>query len=424
VNNPQPAPLYRTAPAAPGDTGPGNGSAAARSAAARSAASARWEAIRAGRAQPAATPEERYLEFRFPAEHPSTLLRRLLNENAYVFAPGLYNAGGVKLAAHAGFQAAYLSGYSYAVEEHGVTDVGAFSRAELAEQAARMVRASHYWVREQYVSEGRLRDPLPLVVDMEDGHGGFGQVQMLVQQLLPTGVAAGHIEDQAERRCGHLPGKVLVSTEKQVERLLAARSEADQLGLDDFVLIARTDAATARYTPEGRPGGIDLAIERTLAYARAEIHNRRAIDLAWCEFKDQNWDDIVAWARAVRAEHPDLDLAINLSSSFDWTNPRFLPVFSMEQLAEEGFRYLFMTLADNHAGRNGSWEFFQDIRARGTAAFPDLQEREARSGTPSKSHNTLAGTATYFAGGTVFGSRSFSSGDVRSSDAELSNVAP
>jgi isocitrate lyase len=126
----------------------------------------------------------------------------------------------------------------------------------------------------------------------------------------------------------------------------------------------------------------------------------------------------------VRAEHPDLELAINLSSSFDWTNPRFLPVFSMEQLAEEGFRYLFMTLADNHAGRNGSWEFFRDIQARGTAAFPHLQQREAESGTPSRSHNTLAGTAAYFAGGTVFGSRSFSAGDVRSGDAALSEVAP
>jgi isocitrate/methylisocitrate lyase len=385
---------------------------------------ARWEAIRAGRQAPAETPEARFVEFRFPAEHPATLLRRLLREQAYVFAPGLYNAGGVKLAAHAGFRAAYLSGYSYAVEEHGVTDVGAFSRNELAEQAARMVRASAYWVREQYVTDGTLREPLPLVMDMEDGHGGFGQVQMLMQQIVPAGVAAGHLEDQAERRCGHLPGKVLVSVEKQVERLLAARSEADQLGCDDFVLIARTDAATARYTPEGRPGGIDLAIERTLAYARAEIHNRRAIDLAWCEFKDQDWEGIVHWARAVRAEHPDLELAINLSSSFDWTNPRFLPVFSMEQLAEEGFRYLFMTLADNHAGRNGSWEFFRDIQARGTAAFPHLQQREAESGTPSRSHNTLAGTAAYFAGGTVFGSRSFSAGDVRSGDAALSEVAP
>jgi isocitrate lyase len=384
----------------------------------------RWQEILAGRAAPAPTPEERFLEFRFPKEHPSTLLRRLLREHAFLFAPGLYNAGGMKLAAHAGFKAAYLSGFSYAVEEHGITDVGAFSRAELAEQARRMVRASDYWVREQYVEGGVIRDRLPLIVDMEDGHGGFGQVQALVGSLIPAGVAAGHLEDQAERRCGHLPGKVLVSAEKQIERLLAARSEADQLGVDDFVLIARTDAATARHTPEGRRGGIDLAIERTLAYARAEIHNRRAIDMAWCEFKDQDREAIVYWARAVRREHPGLDLAINLSSSFDWTQPRFQPVFTMEELAEEGFKYQFMTLADNHAGRNGSWEFFQDIHARGTRAFADLQRREERSGTPSKSHNRLAGTRAYFAGGTVFGSRSFASSDMRGSDAALSEVTP
>ncbi|MCH8882393.1 MAG: isocitrate lyase/phosphoenolpyruvate mutase family protein [SAR324 cluster bacterium] len=386
-------------------------------------AATRWTDIIAGRADPAATPEARFREFRFPAEHPSTLLRRLLTENSYLFAPGLYNAGGLKLAAYAGFRAAYLSGYSYALEEHGTTDVGAFSRVELAEQARRMVRAGDYWVRERYVDEGTIADRLPLIVDLEDGHGGFGQVQTLMGQILPAGVAAGHLEDQAERRCGHLPGKVLVSTEKQVERLLAARSEADQMGVDDFILIARTDAATARHTPEGTPGSIDLAVERTLAYARAEIHNRRAIDLAWCEFKDQEWEAIVYWARKVRRVHPDLDLAINLSSSFDWTNPRFQPVFSFEQLAEEGFKYQFMTLADNHAGRNGSWRFFQDIQRRGTEAFADLQLLEGESGTPSKSHNQLAGTQAYFVGGTVFGSGSFKSGDLRSSDAELSEVA-
>ena len=382
----------------------------------------RFAAIRAGQLSPATTPEERFLEFRFPSEHPSTLLRRLLDQEPYLFAPGLYNAGGMKLAAHAGFKVGYLSGFSYAVEEHGVTDVGAFSRNELAEQAGRMVRASHYWVREQYVNDGKIVDPLPLIMDLEDGHGGFGQVQMFMQQIVPLGVAGGHIEDQAERRCGHLPGKVLVPVDKQVERLLAARSEAEQLGAPDFILIARTDAATARYTPEGVRGSVDLAIERTLAYARAEIHQRRAIDLAWCEFPDQDFEAMTYWARSVRKVHPDLLLAINLSSSFDWTAPQFFPLFSMEQLAEEGIRYMFMTLADNHAGRLGSWQFFKDIQARGTAAFVDLQRREAEAQTPSKSHNQLAGTKTYFIGGTLFGSRSFAADDVRQTDAELAIV--
>jgi isocitrate lyase len=317
----------------------------------------RWEDILTGHTAPSDTPEERFQEFRFLQDHPSTVLRRLLDEEPYVFAPGLYNAGGMKLAAYAGFKAAYLSGFSYAVEEHGVTDVGIFSRSELNQQAGRMVRASHYWVREQYVSESKIANPLPLVMDMEDGHGGFGHVQMMMQQIVPLGVAAGHLEDQTEKRCGHLPGKVLVPTEKHIERLLAARSEADQLGVDDFVLIARTDAASARYTPEGVIGSIDLAVERTLAYARAEIHNRRAIDLAWCEFPDQDFEAIRYWATKVRREHPDLGLAINLSSSFDWTDPKHFPLYSMEQLADLGFKYMFMTLADNHAGRNGSWEF-------------------------------------------------------------------
>ena len=89
----------------------------------------RFEDIVARLVPPSETPEERFQEFRFPQEHPSTLLRRQLDEEPYIFAPGLYNAGGMKLAAYAGFKAGYLSGYSYAVEEHGVTDVGIFSRS-------------------------------------------------------------------------------------------------------------------------------------------------------------------------------------------------------------------------------------------------------------------------------------------------------
>jgi isocitrate lyase len=104
-------------------------------------------------------------------------------------------------------------------------------------------------------------------------------------------------------------------------RIKRRRALQTVLGNDDFVLIARTDAASARYTPEGVMGSVDLAVERTLAYARAEIHNRRAIDLAWCEFPDQDFAAISYWATKVRREHPDLGLAINLSSSFDWTDP-------------------------------------------------------------------------------------------------------
>ena len=220
-----------------------------------------FENVLAARVKPAVTPEARFQEFRFPTEQPSTLLRRLLEEEHYIFAPGLYNAGGVKLAAYAGFKAAYLSGYSYALEEHGITDVGAFSRSELAEQARRMVRASDLWVREQYVQHGQVRSRLPLIADLEDGHGGFGQVQTLTHLMVQAGVAAGHLEDQAERRCGHLPGKVLVTVDKQIERLLAARSEADQLGYDDFVLIARTDAIAVE--------GFEAAIERGRLYEKA-----------------------------------------------------------------------------------------------------------------------------------------------------------
>lgn len=362
--------------------------------------------------------QQRFEDFKFATIHPSKVLRNLLESEHYIFAPGLFSAGGMKMAAHVGFMAGYFSGFSYAVEEHGVTDVGAFSRVEMADQAKRMVRAAKYYTREKYIETGSCPVELPLIMDLEDGHGGFGQVQMFMQHVLPGGIAAGHLEDQAERRCGHLPGKILVSVQKQKERLLAARSEADQMGYDDFVLIARTDACTSRYPT---PGSVGLAIERTLEYSRMDLHNRQVIDMAWCEFPNQDFEVMKYWAKAIRKEHPKLPLAVNLSSSFDWTNSKYRH-FTFEALADLGFKYQFMTLADYHASRLGAWKFFRDIKILGTNAFSKLQNSEKIWETPSISHNVMAGTDTYFVGGTSFGSESFQSKDIKETDAELSET--
>lgn len=363
--------------------------------------------------------EQRFLNTRFSQNAGSEQLRHLLKLEDFVFAPGLYNPGGVKMSAYAGFKAAYLSGFSYAVEEHGTTDVGAFSRTDLVTQASRMVRAAEYWQKEQYIETGTMVDPIPLVMDMEDGHGGFGQVQFMTRELVKAGVAAGHLEDQTERRCGHLPGKVLVSKEKHIERLKAARATADEAGNPDFVLIARTDAAKAKYTPEGVEGSLDLAISRTIAYADAKLNGKRVIDLAWCEFPNQDISAMEYWANGVRKVHPDLNLAINLSSSFDWTNESF-EKFTMNDLAKLGYKYQFMTLADFHAGRNGSWKFFKNIQTYGTEAFGPMQVAEKESGTPSISHNKMGGTKMYFVGGTLFGNETFVSESIKAKDADIS----
>lgn len=329
-----------------------------------------FQNVASGRVLPGDSPEKRFLEFRLPSEHPGQRLRHLLENEHYVFAPGLYNSGGMKNAAQAGFEAAYLSGYSYGLEEHGSTGAGAFSPVDIAEQARRMVRAGDFWLRDQYVEHGRVAGRIPLVMDLEDGHGS--PVQSFLHQVLPIGVAAGHVDDRAEQSGGLEQGAKQVSTERQIERLLAARSEADQMGVEEFVLIARTDAARDMPGSEGKSGGMELAVERSLAYARAEINNRRAIDMAWCDFTGQPWEAIVYWARKVRAEHPDLPLAIDLSVFFDWNDPSFRPEVAMEQLADEGFKYQFMSLAGVHAGRNASWKFLTELRRRGTAAFADL----------------------------------------------------
>lgn len=89
---------------------------------------------------------------------------------------------------------------------------------------------------------------VPIIADGDAGFGGTTSVMKLIRMFVEAGAAGVHIEDQKPgvKKCGHLGGKVLVSTKEQVTRLQAARLQADIMGVD-LVLVARTDALSATY---------------------------------------------------------------------------------------------------------------------------------------------------------------------------------
>jgi len=140
-----------------------------------------------------------------------------------VIAPGAYDGLSARLVEAAGFDAVYMTGAG-ASAAHGFPDYGLLTLTEMADNAARLSR-----------SVG-----IPLISDADTGYGNELNVTRTVREFEARGVAAIHIEDQVSpKRCGHLAGKEIVSSDEFVSKIraaVAARHNAD------FVIIARTDA--------------------------------------------------------------------------------------------------------------------------------------------------------------------------------------
>lgn len=173
----------------------------------------------------------------------SKRLRELLSQGV-VMLPGAYNALSAKLIERTGFDALYLSGAVLANSVGGVPDVGLMTLTEARDHAGHVSRATS----------------LPILMDADTGFGeGPANVARTITELEHAGVSAVHIEDQEfPKRCGHLDGKRLISTNEMCEKIASA-SEARCS--KDFVLLARTDARSV--------DGYDAAVERAQAYLRA-----------------------------------------------------------------------------------------------------------------------------------------------------------
>ena len=156
---------------------------------------------------------------------------------------GVINAYAARLAQSAGFKALYLSGGGVAASSLGVPDLGISTLEDVLIDARRITDISD----------------LPLLVDVDTGFGGAFNIARTVRALIKTGAAALHIEDQVQaKRCGHRPGKALVSPAEMVDRLKAC---VDARSDPAFVIMARTDALAVE--------GLDAALDRAAAYVQA-----------------------------------------------------------------------------------------------------------------------------------------------------------
>ena len=157
---------------------------------------------------------------------------------------GAINANHALLAKRAGYRAIYLSGGGVAAGSLGLPDLGINTLDDVLIDVRRITDVCD----------------LPLMVDIDTGFGPSAfNIERTVKSLIKAGAAACHIEDQVgAKRCGHRPGKEIVSKQEMVDRVRAA---ADAKTDPNFFLIARTDAIQAE--------GVDAAIERSIACVEA-----------------------------------------------------------------------------------------------------------------------------------------------------------
>ena len=147
------------------------------------------------------------------------------------------------MAKRTGYKALYLSGGGVAANSLGMPDLGISTMEDVLTDARRIVDATG----------------MPLLVDIDTGWGGAFNIGRTIRNFERVGVAAVHMEDQVgQKRCGHRPGKEVVSTQEMVDRV---KSAVDARTDASFVIMARTDAAAVE--------GLDSAIERAVAYVEA-----------------------------------------------------------------------------------------------------------------------------------------------------------
>jgi hypothetical protein len=255
--------------------------------------------------------------------HPATRFRDLLRTEPYLFGPGIYDAMGAQLVMYHGFKAVYFSGYSFAIGHLGTTDMDLYSGPEIADGARRAVSALRKFQLTMAVGdpakgiEPRHIDIPPVVVDMDAGYGNIFNVQRQTELLVTAGVAAAHLEDQVlPKRCGHIGGKALVPALEMIGKLRMMRAVADDLGREDFTVIARTDGLSAIDAPDGDAG--PRAGDRPRVPLPRERHPRPV----WCEFPTSDRGPVETFAAEVRQALPEARVRVQLVSSSSGTSTR------------------------------------------------------------------------------------------------------
>jgi methylisocitrate lyase len=227
------------------------------------------------------------------------------------------------LAERAGFRALYLSGAGVANASFGMPDLGLTTLSDVCEDLRRIMQATE----------------LPLLVDADTGWGSAFMIGRTIRELARAGAAGCHIEDQVHaKRCGHRPGKEVVSPREMCERVKAA---VDARTDSEFVIMARTDAHALE--------GLQATIDRAAAYAAA------GADMIFAEALT-TLDEFTAFTSALGG----VPVLANITE-FGQT-----PLFNLEELRSANVRLALYPLSAFRAMSRAASHVYETLRRDGS----------------------------------------------------------
>jgi methylisocitrate lyase len=266
---------------------------------------------------------------------PGTKFRQALKDEKPLQVVGAINAYHAILAKASGYRAVYLSGGGVAAGSLGVPDLGISNLDDVLTDVRRITDVCD----------------LPLLVDADTGFGASAfNVARTVKSLIKFGAAAMHIEDQVgAKRCGHRPGKELVSQQEMIDRV---KSAVDARQDPDFFIIARTDALASE--------GFDRMVERAVACVEAGADG----------IFPEAVTDLEMYKRVVDAVK--VPVLANITE-FGKT-----PLFTIEELRKAGTAIALYPLSAFRAANLAALNVYSELRGKGTqeGSVPNMQTRE------------------------------------------------
>jgi len=250
------------------------------------------------------------------------LVRQSLKDRGQLIMPGVYDALSAKIAARAGFEAIFITGYSVSATLLGEPDFGLLTQSEVVATAQRICSVVD----------------TPVIVDADTGYGNAINVIRTVEELIRAGAAGMFLEDQVwPKRCGHMKNKQVIPLEEQLKKLKAA---IEAKGKRDFFIVARTDSRQALGLPEA-------------------IHRGRA-------FKDAGADAVFIEAPESKDEMMEIAREVPGPLVANMLERGVTPLMGPKELKDLGFELVVWPLAPLYSVAKSLTDVYTTLRKDGS----------------------------------------------------------